>query len=62
MQFQYIVTVEVERTQGKFASREEINEAITEALESADISSFEGENGGEYEVTDWSVEDQVEEA
>lgn len=56
MRFVYTITVEVERTEGKFASRDEIGEAIEDAISSADIGSFEGENGGQYDVTDWTVE------
>lgn len=55
MRFTYEITVEVERETGKFASRDEIGDAIQESLESADIQSFDGENGGQYFVTDWSV-------
>jgi hypothetical protein len=57
MHFTFTVEVEVEREQGKFASRDEISEAIAEALGDARLDSFEGENGGEYTVTDWSVEE-----
>lgn len=58
MRFQYIVEVEVERTEGKFASREELAEQIQESLENAQLDSLEGENGGQYDVTDWSVSEQ----
>jgi hypothetical protein len=56
MQFTFTVSVTVERTEGKFASRDEIEEAITEWLDAANEGSVEGENGGQYDVTDWSVE------
>lgn len=55
--FVFTVTVDVERTEGKFATREEIAEQIAEALESADPGDFTGENGGEYQVANWSVEE-----
>lgn len=55
MHFKIIVEVEAERTEGKFATRDEIEAQIIEAIESADPGTFEGENGGQYEVTDWSV-------
>lgn len=53
--FTFTVTVEVERTEGKFAGREEIAEAIREELESADPGTVEGENGGQYEVVSFEV-------
>lgn len=55
MKFKFIVEVVVDRTQGKFASKEEIADQIKEALEGADPGTYDGENGGEYETTDWSV-------
>lgn len=55
MRFTYTVSVEVERTQGKFASRDEIGDQIQEALEQADPQQFDGENGGMYETTEWEV-------
>lgn len=57
VRFTFEVSVEVERTEGKFATREEISNEIVEALEGADIQTFTGENDGQYEVTDWSVTD-----
>ncbi len=56
MEIEFRVIAQVERTEGKFASRDELSEQIAEALESADPSSLSGDNGGEYEVTDWVVE------
>lgn len=56
MDFKFEVSVSVERTQGKFASRDEIEEALQSELEGADPGSVEGSEGGEYEVQDWSVE------
>jgi hypothetical protein len=57
MRFEYKVTVEVERSEGKFASRDELGEQIREALESADPGQLDGENGGVYETNEWTVED-----
>jgi len=62
------VSVSVERTEGKFASRDEIGDQIQEALESevqqaieaADPGSYEGENGGQYETSEWSVDCTIE--
>ena len=58
MKFTYTVSVEVERTQGKFASRDEIEEQILDALEGADPGVVSCDDGGEYEVVDWTVEVQ----
>jgi len=55
MRFDFTVSVEVERTSGPFASRDEIEEQIIEMLEQADGGSFYGDSGGEYETVDWEV-------
>lgn len=55
MRFRYTVDIEVERVQGKFASRDELGEQLEQALLDADPGSVEGENGGEYEVTGYEV-------
>ena len=57
MTFTFTVTVEVERTQGKFATREELAEQLREAIEGADPGQLEGDNGGEYEVSSFEVEE-----
>lgn len=57
MYYEFKVKVRVERTEGKFASRDEIAERIMEALEGADPGSLEGENGGQYEVSEWEIEE-----
>ena len=62
MNFQFLVTVEVSREQGKFASKEDLAEKIRSELESADPSSLTGDNDGEYNVDSWEVEDYVEPA
>lgn len=53
--FTFTINVEVEREEGKFASRDEIAEQIREAIESADPGSIEGEAGGSYSVVTWEV-------
>lgn len=58
MKFTFTVTVEVEREEGKFASREDIGDQLAEAIEGADPGSVEGENGGTYNTTEWTVERQ----
>ena len=61
MRFEFKVTIEIERDQGKFAARDEIATLIQEALEGADYGSWSGDNGGEYSTQTWDVEEVVEE-
>jgi len=56
MDFRFVVSASVERTEGKFASRDELEQQLQEAIEGADPGSVSGDNGGEYEVTDWVVD------
>lgn len=51
----FTVCVEVERTEGKFASREELTDLLREEIEGSDPVSLEGENGGQYEVVSFEV-------
>jgi hypothetical protein len=51
------VSVEVERTEGKFASRDELTEKIMDELESANPESIETDDGASYEVTGWEIND-----
>jgi len=58
MRLTFTVEVEVERVQGKFASRDEISEQLLEAVEGADPGSVDGvgvDGDSEYEVTSWEV-------
>jgi hypothetical protein len=55
MRFNFIVEVEVERIEGKFASRDELSDQIIGALEDADPGDLEGDNGGQYNIISWSV-------
>jgi hypothetical protein len=57
MKYTFHVTVEVNHTQGKFATREEIADQLMEALSSADPGTLTGDNGGEYETQTWEVTD-----
>lgn len=59
MNFTFMVTVDVSRQQGKFASRDDISEKIKEALDDANPGDIEGENGGEYTVDTWEVEEKA---
>jgi hypothetical protein len=56
MRFTYTVTVDVQRTEGKFATKDELGDQLQEALEGADPGSLTGDNGGEYSVDGWDVE------
>lgn len=56
-----MIEVEVERVEGKFASRDEVAEQITDALEGADPSSIDGigsDGTSSYEVSSWDVQEQ----
>ena len=58
--FTSTLTVDVNRTSGKFASRDEIADAIIDELNSADPSSLynlgaDGES--EYEIESWEAEE-----
>lgn len=55
MRFTFTVEVEVERREGKFASRDEITDRLREEIEGAQPSEVEGDNGGIYEVTAFEV-------
>lgn len=55
MRFVFQVEVEVEREEGKFASREDLGGQIMEELEGVDPGTYEGENGGQYSTVVWEV-------
>lgn len=61
MRFRYTVEVEVEREQGKFASRDEISEEIKDAIEGSDPGSISGvgsDGDSEYSVIQWDVTEE----
>lgn len=58
MKFTFKVEAEAERSQGKFATKDELAEQIMSELEGADPGSLTGDNGGEYEITSWEVSDE----
>jgi Cu/Ag efflux pump CusA len=61
MRFDFVVSVEVERVEGKFAARDEVAEQLQEALESADPGSVDGigaDGTSSYEVSSWDVQEQ----
>lgn len=53
----WTITVEVEanHTAGQFASRDELEQQIIDAIDNANPAQLDGDNGGEYEVTEWEV-------
>lgn len=58
--FTFTVRVELERESGKFASRDEMAEAIIEMLEGADEGSIYGigaDGDSTYNTTSWEVEE-----
>lgn len=56
MRLIFEVAVEVAHRQGKFASRDELAEQIKDELEGAIPGDLYGDEDGEYEVEDSSVE------
>ena len=46
----FTIEVEVERESGKFASRDEISEALIEAVESADLDSLGADGDSVYTI------------
>lgn len=54
--FVFTVTVEVERTEGKFASRDEIAEKISEEIGNADPGQIDTDDGAVYEIVSFEVD------
>jgi len=58
--FTFTVSVELEREEGKFASREEMADAIREWLEGADEGAIYGigaDGDSTYNTTSWEVDE-----
>lgn len=58
--FEFKVRVVVERTEGKFASRDEIADALRDELEANQPYGVDGigaDGSSSYEVTEYEVED-----
>jgi len=55
MRFTFTVNIEIEHSTGKFATRDEIEEQVTQALTDADQGEWTGDSGGEYQTVDWEV-------
>jgi hypothetical protein len=56
--FSFLITVVLERDEGKFASRDDLQAQVQEALENADEGTWYTENDSTYSTIDWSVEEQ----
>lgn len=57
MIFKVTIDVEVQRVQGKFASRDDIQGSIQEELEQTepDLSGLGADGDSEYEIVTWDV-------
>jgi hypothetical protein len=56
--FKFVVEVDLDRVEGKFASRDEMAEQLQEALDSANPGSVDGigaDGMSSYEVSGWEV-------
>lgn len=58
MTLKFMVTVEVNRTSGKFVSKDEIRDALREEISGADPGSITVGDNSEYETTSFEVEDE----
>jgi hypothetical protein len=59
MNFAFTITIEVDRVQGKFASRDEIEGLLIEAIEdigATDLTGIGADGNSEYEISDFSWE------
>lgn len=59
--FRFVVEVELERLEGKFAGRDEMAEELQQALDDANPSQVDGigaDGLSSYEVVDWTVEEE----
>lgn len=56
MLHRFMIEVETERTEGKFVSREEIEEELRNEIENSDPGNISVEDS-EYEVASWDVSD-----
>lgn len=62
MEFDFAVRVELEHSEGRFASRDEMRDQLVEALEEANPGDLMGENDGQYMVPTWEVEEREQES
>jgi hypothetical protein len=59
MQFTFIVSVEVNRVEGKFATRNEIADQLIAAIEDGNPGSVFSDEMAEYSVDAWDISEQV---
>jgi len=59
MNIEFRIIVSVSRQRGKFASHDELAQQIADALDQANPGELTGENGGEYTVDEWDIQEQV---
>lgn len=55
MKVYLVVEAELERTEGLFASRDELADQLKDEVEGADPGSVEGSEGGQYDVASWEA-------
>jgi hypothetical protein len=55
VRIQLLVEVEVEHTEGKFASRDDIGEKIADALEAGDEGTWYSDEDAQYDTVDFEV-------
>lgn len=57
----FLISVEVERDEGKFASRDEISEKIIEEIDSSidmvDLSGLGADGNSVYSISDWDIKE-----
>lgn len=61
MRFKFTVEIEVNRTTGKFPSRDDVAQELQDALDNANPGDLQVGDDSELEVSDWSVEEQPQE-
>lgn len=54
----FMITAELEKVDGKFASNDEIAEIIAAELDSSNPNEIVTEGDATYEIVDWSVDIQ----
>lgn len=56
--FKFVVEVSLNRTQGKFAPRDDLGEEIRQAIDDANPGSINAGDDGEYDVESWDVSEE----
>lgn len=55
MRLKFVVEIELERSEGKFESKDSLATQIQEAIENADYGDWTGDNEGTYSTVTWDV-------